>query len=367
MSELIKLKNKASEYSVLIVEDSKHIQKQMKNFVGKLFKEVYVADNGLVGLEVFKKNLPDLVLSDLTMPQMDGHEFIAKLLEFSPNTQVVIISAHGYEENIMKFKKLGINEFIQKPVNYDTLISSLLSSIKKLENSEEESNEDDLFKELYAFKLNNNKIELVNHYKGIPFIHDASIINIEKDKIRIKTENVQVKAIRYEKDTTIHFEDKIVNAKFESYDEHSNILCLKDLVEVETSSKNRKTLRVAPDEMFNSSIFANSERYNYKVESLSSSSISFTAKNVTNKLRVADKVDIVIGFKTEHEASFENVIVHKERLSFKAFVHKIKKIDNDYSKIVFIYELSFGDRKILEKYILQRQLELVKEFKELKF
>ncbi|RXJ89411.1 hypothetical protein CRV01_07980 [Arcobacter sp. CECT 8983] len=367
MSELMKLKNKASEYSVLIVEDSKHIQKQMKNFVGKLFKEVYVADNGLVGLEIFKKSLPDLVLTDLTMPQMDGHEFIAKLLEFSPHAQVVIISAHAYEENIMKFKKLGINEFIQKPVNYDTLISSLLCSIEKIENSDEESIEDDLFKELYDSKLNNNKIELINHYKGIPFIHDASIINIEKDRIRIKTENVQIKAIRYEKKTTIHIENKILNAKLESYDELSNIVCLKDLVQVETSSKNRKTVRVDPDETFNGSIFANSERYSYKVESISSSSISFIAKNITNKLRLGDKVDIVIGFKTEHEASFENIIVHKERLAFKALVHKIKEINNDYSKIVFIYELSFGDRKILEKYIYQRQLFLIKEFKKLKF
>ena len=366
MSELIKLKNKASEYSVLVVEDSKHIQKQMKNFVGKLFKEVYVADNGLAGLEVFKKNLPDLVLTDLTMPQMDGHEFIEKLLEFSPNTKVIIISAHAYEENIMKFKKLGINEFIQKPVNYDTLISSLLTSIEKIENSEEES-EDDLYKELYELKLNNNQIELINHYRGVPFIHNASIINIEKDKIRVKAEKIQVKAIKYEKDTTIHYEDKIVNAKFDSYDEVSNTLCLKDLHEVDTSAKDRKTVRVDPDELFTASIFANSERYNYKVESLASNSISFRAKNITNKLRSGDRVDIVIGFKTEHEASFDNKIVHKERLALKALVYKVEKLDNDYSKIIFIYELSFGDRKILEKYISQRQLELVKEFKELRF
>ena len=81
MSDLVYLKEKANNYNVLVVEDSMHIQKQMKNFLGKLFKEVYLAENGLIGLEVFKEKKPDLVLTDLTMPEMDGHEFIEELLK----------------------------------------------------------------------------------------------------------------------------------------------------------------------------------------------------------------------------------------------------------------------------------------------
>lgn len=365
MSELIKLKNKANQYSVLVVEDSKHIQKQMKTFLGKLFKEVFVADNGVMGLELFKKNLPDLVLTDLTMPLMNGHEFIEKLLLFSPNTRIIIISAHAYEENIIKFKKLGVDDFIQKPVNYDILISTLLSSLEKLENKDEE-NFDDIFKFLYEIKLENKPLELVNHYKGVPFIHEAKIINIFKDKVLLKTENVQIKAIKYEGETTLHFEDKILIGTFSEYDEVNKIITLTNLSEVETSPKNRREVRVDPEELFTASIFANSERYNYKVESISVCAIAFKAKNVTSRLKRGDKVDLVIGFKTEHEASFENKIIHKERLAFKALVYKINKIDEDYSKIIFIYELKFGDRKILENYISQRQLELVKEFKELR-
>ena len=366
MSELIKLKNKASEYTVLIVEDSTHIQKQMKNFATKLFKEVYLADNGLMGLSLYKKNLPDLVLTDLTMPEMDGHEFILKLKELNPNIEIVIISAHGYEENIVKFKNLGVNEFIQKPVNYDNLISSLLASLSRLENDSDLEEYTGLFKELYELKLEDTPIELVNHYKGIPFIHEAKIIKLEDKKILIKTQNVHVKVLMYEKRTIFHFKDKIISAKLDSYDKSSNTICLYDLVEVETSPKNRKEVRVDPDELFSASIFAKSERFTYKIESISISSVAFKTKKISNKFKVDDEVDLVFGFKTEYTASFDNKIVHKERLSLKASVYKIYKLDSDYDKIIFTYSLSFGNRKILENYLTQRQMELVNEFKDLK-
>jgi CheY-like chemotaxis protein len=79
MEHIIQLKNIAQEYDILFVEDSKALQSQVSKFLKKLFKNVYTASNGKEGLESFKINRPKLILTDLTMPFMSGHEMIREI------------------------------------------------------------------------------------------------------------------------------------------------------------------------------------------------------------------------------------------------------------------------------------------------
>lgn len=373
MSDLVYLKEKASNYSVLIVEDSTHIQKQMKNFLSKLFKEVYLAENGLVGLEVFKDNKPDIILTDLTMPKMDGYEFVEELLRVSPKSKIIVVSAHGYEENIIKFKKMGVIGFIQKPVDFSFLVRSLIKAIDKIESELISSNSKDVvfenktLEKLNEIKKSGKKIELVNSFKGLPLVHVAFISNMTSNTISMQTEPVQVKAIRYEKNTILEVDGAFIHATLYNYNEKTQELIFKDFIELDITENNIMDFTVGPDELFNASIFHNSERFSYEPVALSNKSILFETKHFDKAFEIGDEVDVVMGFSTIYKASYENKITHKERLTSRGKVLKIIYLPNSLTKIVCSLELSLGNKKILEKYIYQREIKIIEEFKELKF
>lgn len=372
MSELVYLKEKASDYKVLFVEDSLHIQKQMKNFLGKLFDEVFLAENGLVGLDVFEQKKPDIILTDLTMPEMDGHEFVEKLLKISPKAKIIVVSAHGYEENILKFRDMGVVGFIQKPVDFDFLIRSLIKAIDKLEselissNSKEIVFENKTLKKLNQIKKNGKKISLLNFYKGLPLSHVAFISNMTKNTITMQTEPVQEKIILHDKSTIIEVDGNLIQANLHEYNKKNNELVLKDFIELNMSKNSIADFRIGPDDLFNASIFYNSERFSFEPVGISNKSMLFETTYFDNPFNVNDDIDIVMGFKTIYTASYENEIYHKERLTCKGKVLEIIVLPTSIIKIVCSLELSLGNKKILEKYIHQREMELIKEFKELR-
>lgn len=372
MSNLIYLKEKAKNYTVLVVEDSRHIQKQMKTFLGKLFNEVYLADNGLIGLEMYEKHNPNVILTDLTMPEMNGHEFVEKLVSINPKPKIIVVSAHGYEENIVKFKNLGIVGFIQKPVDFEFLVKSLIKAIDKFEselissNSKEIVFKDNTLKKLNDIKKSGKKIELINSFKGLPFVHVAFISSMTSNTISIQTEPVQVKAIRYEKSTMLEVDGIFIQATLFDYNEKNQELIFKDFIELDMQENDISEFSVGPDDLFNVSIFYNSERFSYEATALSSKSIMFETKHFDEPFDIKSEVDIVMGFKTIYKAAYENEITHKERLTCKGEVLKIIKLPNSLTKIVCSLNLSLGNKKILEKYIYQREMDIIKEFKELR-
>lgn len=372
MSDLVYLKEKANNYSVLVVEDSTHIQKQMKNFLGKLFNEVYLAENGLVGLEVFKEKKPDLILTDLTMPEMDGHEFVEEVLKISHKSKIIVISAHGYEENVLKFKNMGVVGFIQKPVDFEFLIKSLIKAIDKLESELIESNsknivfENKTLEKLNHIKKSGKKIKLINSFKGLPLVHVAFISNMTSNTISMQTEPIQIKAIRYEQSTILEVDGAFIEATLFNYNEKNQELIFKDFIELDINENNITGFTVGPDDKFNGSIFYNSERFTYEPSALSSKSIQFETKHFDEQFEIDAEVDIVIGFKTVYKVAYENEITHKERLTCKGKVLKIVHLANSLTKIICSLELSLGNKKILEKYIYQREMEIIKEFKELR-
>ncbi len=79
MNTLSSLKEYTKDLTVLYVEDSSTLLKLLGKFLEKIFKTVYLATDGLKGLESYKLHKQDIVLTDLTMPQMDGYDLILNL------------------------------------------------------------------------------------------------------------------------------------------------------------------------------------------------------------------------------------------------------------------------------------------------
>ena len=106
----------------LVVDDSvfarKNIIKMVQLFGGEIAGE---AGDGLTAIAEFKRSKPDIVLMDITMPQMEGIEASERIVRAHPDARIVMVSSVGYQENIVAALQKGARHFVQKPVKPEIL------------------------------------------------------------------------------------------------------------------------------------------------------------------------------------------------------------------------------------------------------
>jgi len=79
------------------------------------------AGDGLTAIAEFNRTKPDIVLMDITMPQMEGIEAAEKIVRQHPEARIVMVSSIGYQENIVAALQRGARHFVQKPVKPEVL------------------------------------------------------------------------------------------------------------------------------------------------------------------------------------------------------------------------------------------------------
>jgi two-component system chemotaxis response regulator CheY len=110
---------------ILIVDDAEFLRVRIsKMLIGDGF-EVSEAENGLKAIEAYKANKPDLVLMDITMPEMDGLTALKELRKSDPNAKVVMLTALGQESVVLEAVKSGAKDFIVKPFERDRVMSAI--------------------------------------------------------------------------------------------------------------------------------------------------------------------------------------------------------------------------------------------------
>jgi two-component system chemotaxis response regulator CheY len=106
----------------LIVDDSvfarKNLARMVESFGGLLAGE---AGDGLTAITEYDRTKPDLVLMDITMPQMEGIEAAERIVQSHPDARIVMVSSVGYQENIVAALQRGARHFVQKPVKPEVL------------------------------------------------------------------------------------------------------------------------------------------------------------------------------------------------------------------------------------------------------
>jgi two-component system, chemotaxis family, chemotaxis protein CheY len=110
---------------ILIVDDAEFLRVRIsKMLVGEGF-EVSEAENGLKAIESYKTKKPDMVLMDVTMPEMDGLTALKELRKLDPNAKVVMLTALGQESVVLEAVKSGAKDFIVKPFDHDRVMSAI--------------------------------------------------------------------------------------------------------------------------------------------------------------------------------------------------------------------------------------------------
>jgi len=119
-----------SESSLLYVEDSKFTRDVFIKVLKDRVKNLYVAKDGVDGLEQFKKNKPNVILTDVTMPNMDGIKMAEKIKKLNKNIPIIITSAHSDVNFLIDSITVGINGYLLKPVDKIKLFEVLEENIK---------------------------------------------------------------------------------------------------------------------------------------------------------------------------------------------------------------------------------------------
>lgn len=106
----------------LVVDDSvfarKNLTRIIETFGGQIAGE---AADGVAAIAEYERTTPDIVLMDITMPQMEGIEAAEKIVHQHPGARVVMVSSVGYQENIVAALQRGARHFVQKPVKPEVL------------------------------------------------------------------------------------------------------------------------------------------------------------------------------------------------------------------------------------------------------
>ncbi|MFP4470951.1 MAG: histidine kinase dimerization/phosphoacceptor domain -containing protein [Bacteroidales bacterium] len=107
--------------SVLFVEDNDTIRFLYNRLLSKKVSSFYIGENGQHGLELYKQHLPELIITDISMPIMDGLEMISHVKEINPDVKVIVMSAYSIKEYFLEAINLGVNGYLIKPVEASKL------------------------------------------------------------------------------------------------------------------------------------------------------------------------------------------------------------------------------------------------------
>ncbi len=111
--------------TVMYVEDDLATQKLIEKILTKHCKEVFVANDGAEGLELYNKIRPNIVLSDIIMPNMNGIEMSKKIKELNPKQIISLFTAYNEPEFKEKALELNIDAYIMKPFDEKQFFTSL--------------------------------------------------------------------------------------------------------------------------------------------------------------------------------------------------------------------------------------------------
>ncbi len=180
------------ELSVLYVEDDDTLREALGTYLKKICKEVYHAPDGVKGLELFKEYFPDIVITDIDMPNMSGVEMSRLIKSISPNTNILIITGFGDSRNLLDAISIGVDYYAIKPLEMDKFENSLLkiayksSLIKNLQDANH-------FVSQYQKIVNSSAIYSKADPKGIiTYVNDrfCNVSGYKREELLGKSQNI---------------------------------------------------------------------------------------------------------------------------------------------------------------------------------
>lgn len=122
-------------YSLLIAEDKQDLREFLKDTLQDKFKKIYLAEDGLEALGIIRQQQPDIIVSDVMMPKMNGYQLCKEIKENLniSHIPVILLTARADSESQMLGYKLGADAYLSKPFEMEMLLSVIRNQIKNRE------------------------------------------------------------------------------------------------------------------------------------------------------------------------------------------------------------------------------------------
>ncbi|MBU1369168.1 MAG: response regulator [Bacteroidetes bacterium] len=120
------------DISVLCVEDEKILRTIYSRLLKDHFRVLTFAENGMEGYEQYKKLKPDLVITDIKMPLLNGLDMVRKIKRIDPEARIVIMSAYGESHYFIRAIENGVKSFLLKPIDEDKLFGVIGDQAKEI-------------------------------------------------------------------------------------------------------------------------------------------------------------------------------------------------------------------------------------------
>jgi len=119
------VRRKIKDASILYIEDDAITRQQLSKFFRSVCRVLYTAEDGLNGYELFQKHDPDIVITDIEMPKLNGLEMAKRIREKSLSTQIIIISAYKKDPYLLQAVNLQLTQYLLKPLSIDKITDAL--------------------------------------------------------------------------------------------------------------------------------------------------------------------------------------------------------------------------------------------------
>ncbi|WP_324171921.1 response regulator transcription factor [Sulfurimonas sp.] len=128
----MKTNNIINDISILIAEDESELREYLKEYLELFFKNIFIAKCGKEAYEIYLQKKPDIIISDINMPNLDGLSMVQQIRESDNETNIIIMSAHSDRDKLLKAVELRLVKYLIKPINSQNLKDILFELTQKL-------------------------------------------------------------------------------------------------------------------------------------------------------------------------------------------------------------------------------------------
>jgi len=425
-----------SDLSVLYVESDFTLQQKISLHLKKIFSKVYQAFDGLEGLNLSKKNKPDIIITDLNLSKKNAFEMIVDIQDLDPKVSIIVLSNKNSDFELLETLDLGIIALLQKPLHLSNLNRALqkvillkpnkiippkvilpkpkpitkpivlkpiqtkkivqqpiriepviTKQIQKKPIKKESIKIEPTKEEIITVKPVKKKpikidplIELeekcnkiitsaieykldvtcINNYKGLVISNNGEIIKFANKLLTLQVTKTQLFSIIHEKKIVLCIKNQYILAMLSRVDKKNNQIILKNPHIIKYEQRDNKNKRIAVDKSFKTTIGHD----NVQTE-LSPYDVSFNYITLENteqlNLQENSSIELTMGFEIDAPSSLVN-----EKKFTKVFATGIiKRIQNDGNKqkIIIEHKIQRSGQNVFKKYLQEREINIIKEFK----
>lgn len=218
------MKSENRKIKILCVEDEQDIRENIAEILRGEGFEVFESDNGKHGFESFIQNKPDIIISDIMMPEIDGYGLLKLVRESNTrnnNAHFIFLTALGQKDNVIKGINLTANDYLVKPIDFDLLIAKVKEkAVNAIRVEETHTKNIKNIKSQVSVMLSNEmiaQVDLINQIAGVlktepygPFPHRRYIDDINK---------IFTSAVKLKVEITNMFDEKVIDHKLNANDE----------------------------------------------------------------------------------------------------------------------------------------------------